>query len=152
MLWRQMDLKKFKSKISEIDKLIPRNKWIEIPVENYYWRFFEFPGLYAFYDKGKIVYIGSSSDINSRLKLHIFHGKFKDQRDFSKIKIKIISIDRPLLEYVEKRFIIKLRPKYNKQNFSKHILMKDDRILLKKRVEDLEREIHKKRGVIDPKI
>lgn len=145
MHWRQMDLKKFKSKAAEINKLIPLNKWIEIPIENYYWRFFEFQGLYAFYDKDKVIYIGSSSDINSRLKWHIFHGKFKELGDFSKIKIKITSMDQSLLEHIEKGFIIKLRPKYNKQNFSKYILRKNNMILLTKRVENLEREIYKKR-------
>ncbi|MCK4759015.1 MAG: GIY-YIG nuclease family protein [Candidatus Aminicenantes bacterium] len=140
-----MNLKKFKLKVSGIDKIIPRNKWIEIPVENYYWRFFEFQGLYAFYDKDKIIYIGSSSDISSRLKWHIFHGKFKELGDFSKIKIKITSINQSLLEHIEKGFIIKLRPKYNKQNFSKYVLRKNNIALLLNRVENLEREIYKKR-------
>ena len=144
-----MNLKKLKSKASEIDKIIPRNKWIEIPIENYYWRFFEFRGLYAFYDHDKVIYIGSSSNIHSRLKLHMFYGKFKDQRDFSKIKIKITSMNQSLLEHIEKGFIIKLRPKYNKQNFSKNILRKKEMPLLTQRVEDLEEEILKKKEVID---
>ena len=33
---------------SEIDKIIPREKWIEIPVENKCWAFFGYQGLLIF--------------------------------------------------------------------------------------------------------
>jgi len=45
----QMNLKQFKSRVSEIDQIIPKNKWFEIPIEDGYWRFFEYQGLYAIY-------------------------------------------------------------------------------------------------------
>ena len=128
-----MNLIKFKSKVIEIDKIIPRNKWIEIPIENKYWSFFEHQGLYAIYNKGKIIYIGISSNINSRLKEHTsYNGKFKGREDIQKIKIKIISLNWALSEYIEKRFILRLKPKYNKQIISKNILKINHRLLFKR--------------------
>lgn len=118
-----MNLTKFRSKVAEIDKIIPRNRWIEIPIENNFWCFFEHKGLYAIYNKSEIIYIGITSNINSRLKEHIsYEGKFRDQEKIFKIKIKISSLKQPLLEHIEKRFISRLKPKYNKQVISRRIL------------------------------
>lgn len=114
-----MNLKKFKSRLIRIDKIIPRNKWFEIPIENKYWAFFGYQGLYAFFKNNKIIYIGVSSDINLRLKAHISCiGKFKEQKKFSKIKIKISLLDRASLEQIENRLILRLKPKYNNQIIS----------------------------------
>ena len=118
-----MNLTEFKLKLNEIDKSIPKNKWIEIPVENKYWCFFEYQGLYAIYNKSKIIYIGVSSNINLRLKSHKdYNGKFKGKEKISKIKIKISSLSWRSLEYIEKCLILKLKPKYNKQIISKNTL------------------------------
>jgi len=118
-----MNLKKFKSKVSEVDQIIPKNKWFEIPIKNEHWRFFEYQGLYAIYNKNKIIYFGLSSNINSRLKSHTCaNGKFKGQENISKIKIKISLLDWRLLEHIERRFILRLKPKYNKRFFSRHYL------------------------------
>lgn len=143
-----MNLKKFKLKVAEIDKIIPQNKWIEIPVENNYWRFFEYQGLYAFYNKKEIVYIGISSDINSRLKSHTsYNGKFKGEENISKIKIKISSLDWPLLEHIEKRLILRLKPKCNKFIVSKNILEINKRNLLVKKHDKDIRQIKQTLGI-----
>lgn len=118
-----MNLKQFKSRVSEIDQIIPKNKWFEIPIEDGYWRFFEYQGLYAIYEKNKIIYIGLSSNINLRLRSHTrIDRKFKGQKNISKIKIKISLLDWRLLEYIERRFILRLKPKYNKQFVSRYYL------------------------------
>ena len=118
-----MNLTEFKSEVAKIDKIISRNKWIEIPIENKYWCFFEHRGLYAIYNREKIIYVGVSSNINLRLKDHAsYNGRFKGKEYISKIKIKISSLNMLLLEYIEKRFILRLKPKYNKQTILKRTL------------------------------
>lgn len=124
-----MNLEKIKSKIIEIENSIPRNRWIEIPIDEKFWKYFDYRGLYAIYSKEKIIYIGISSSIYSRLNSHMFsdNNKFRNKEKISKIKIKIKSDpeDSFLLQYLEKRLIDKLRPKYNKQIVSKYILKYD---------------------------
>jgi len=48
-----MDLKKFKRKVAEIDekiveidKMVPKDMWIELPSHSQYWHYFDYFGLY----------------------------------------------------------------------------------------------------------
>lgn len=130
-----MDLKKFKRKVAEIDekiveidKMVPKDMWIELPSHSQYWRYFDYFGLYMIFGKDEILYIGISTNIYSRLKAHIIDDRFRGNEKVHKIKIKISSSQQDLyksdsfLEYLEKRLIFKLRPKYNKQIISKDLL------------------------------
>ena len=118
-----MNLKELELKAAEVDKIIPRNRWIEIPLEEKYWKYFEFQGLYAIYNKRKIIYIGVSADICARLKSHIhWNGEFRGEENVTKIKVKFSSLNRYILEHIEKNFISRLRPKYNKSIVQKNIL------------------------------
>lgn len=111
-----MNLNKFKNKVSEIDKIIPKNRWFEIPIEYKYFRYFKYPGLYALFNRKKIIYIGISSDIGRRVESHIENKAFKN---IHKIKIKASSLEKSFIEYIEKRLIQRLKPICNKQIISK---------------------------------
>ena len=118
-----MNLIEFKSKHAELEKLIPRNRWIEIPIEDKYLYSFQYQGLYAVYTKYGLVYIGYSINLGSRLLSHIsYYNNFKDDEPISKIKIKISSLKLPFLQHLEKKYIFRLRPKYNKFIVSEVIL------------------------------
>ena len=119
----RMNLKELKSKAAEIDNIIPRNRWIEIPTDKKYWKYFEFKGLYAIYNKNKIIYIGLSTNIYLRLKSHIhWNGEFRGEENVTKIKIKISPLKTFLLEHIETTLISKLHPKHNKRIVPKNIL------------------------------
>lgn len=65
-------------------------------------------GIYFLMKRGKIVYIGKTKNLIGRLWNHGLLGKFDH--------IRIINCDESELDRYEKRWIIKFRPKHNRQH------------------------------------
>lgn len=68
-------------------------------------------GVYFLIRKGELIYIGSSDDINKRLKHHKKHSFFK----FDKFSIYPLPLYNNLLKRTERECIKKFKPKYNCQ-------------------------------------
>ena len=70
----------------EIDSVIPKERWIEMPTDIKEWRHFGSRGLYALYTEGGLAYIGVSHDLKSRIRQHL------RRSDIKITKIKIVGI------------------------------------------------------------
>lgn len=67
------------------------------------------PYIYFLINKNKVVYVGQSKSLRNRIH---FHNCYKIYN-----KIRIIKCDVERLNYYERRWIARFKPKYNSQTF-----------------------------------
>lgn len=94
-------------------------RWIELghpPEERAMWRNWRWdacpvlPGLYAIYERGRLVYIGSSQNLRARLRSHFN----KHHWSRSDAWIKIVLVTEGWRER-ERRLVARLKPRDNRQ-------------------------------------
>ena len=69
------------------------------------------PCVYFLVDKGKVVYVGQTVNLNARLYEHVKYKKF------DRVFYTLVAQDK-MIE-IERQFILKLNPKYNNESFIK---------------------------------
>lgn len=96
-----------------IDSYLSYQTIIQIPIDDYLFHFLTIRGIYLLYSNKKISYIGMSSNIGSRLSVHV--NSTTDKKNVTRIKI-VRFQDNIDIVAIEARLIKHFNPFYNKQN------------------------------------
>ena len=95
-----------------IDSYFPYYKITPIPIDHYLFHFLLITGVYIFYSKKEIIYIGASINIGSRLNAHFSKGSLYRNRIKEIEIIRLREVDNPC--GVEAQLINKFSPLFNK--------------------------------------